>query len=192
MSDASQSRRIGVVLPLILFVALAGLFLFRLATHKDDALPSTLIGKPAPVFDLPPVADLTRDGAPMPGLKTADLQGRLTLVNVFASWCAPCRDEHPLLLLLVKDPRIRLVAINYKDQPANARRFLGSLGNPYVAIGSDDTGRAAIDWGVYGVPESFLISADGHILYKQIGPFTEEAIKGPLEKAIADAVAKAP
>jgi cytochrome c biogenesis protein CcmG/thiol:disulfide interchange protein DsbE len=190
MSELIKRNRLGVIVPLILFIALAGLFLYRLATHRSDALPSPLIGKTVPEFDLPAVPEMTRDGVAILGLKTADLQGQLTLVNVFASWCAPCRDEHPLLLSLAKDPRIRLVAINYKDQPANARRFLGTLGNPYQAIGSDETGRAAIDWGVYGVPESFLVSADGHILYKQIGPFTEEAIKGPLEKAIIEARAK--
>ena len=125
----------------------------------------------------------------MPGLKRADLAGKLTLVNVFASWCGPCRLEHPQLEALAGDSRIRLVGINYKDQPANALRFLGDMGNPYAAIGVDEKGRAAIDWGVYGVPETFVVGPDGTILHKFIGPITEEAltrvVRPEIDKALA-------
>ena len=175
-------------MPLIIFIGLSGVFLYRLATNKGDIIPSALIGKPVPQFAMPPIAELMRDGKHVPGLTSDDLKGQVTLVNIFASWCAPCREEHPLLVELAKDNRFRLVGLNYKDQPENARRFLGALGNPYAAIGSDVSGRTAIDWGVYGVPETFIISKSGMILYKHVGPLTDEAIKGPIEAEIAKAV----
>lgn len=183
-----KSNRLWLVLPLIIFVGLSGVFLYRLATNKGDMIPSALIGKPVPQFTMPPVAELMRDGKQVPGLSSDDLKGQVTLVNIFASWCVPCRDEHPLLVELAKDKRLRLVGLNYKDQPENARRFLGALGNPYAAIGSDSAGRTAIDWGVYGVPETFIVSKTGMILYKQVGPLTDDAIKGPIEAVIAKAV----
>ncbi len=179
--------RLILLLPLFVFVALAAVFLLRLETGGDpDAIPSALIGKPAPDFDLPPL-----EGVARPGLARADLDGQVTIVNVFASWCGPCRQEHPQLLELAKDDRVHLVAINYKDQPANARRFLGDLGNPYAAIGVDAKGRAGIDWGLYGVPETFIVDRNGIIRYKFIGPIGEEAldsvIRPEIEKALADA-----
>ena len=183
-----KSNRLWLVLPLIVFIGLSGVFLYRLAENKGDSIPSALINKSVPQFTMPPVAELMRDGQQVPGLSTADLKGQVTLVNIFASWCAPCRDEHPLLVELAKDTRFRLVGLNYKDQPENARRFLGALGNPYAAIGSDLAGRTAIDWGVYGVPETFIVSKSGKILYKHVGPLTEDAIKGPIEAVIAKAV----
>jgi cytochrome c biogenesis protein CcmG/thiol:disulfide interchange protein DsbE len=112
------------------------------------------------------------------------------VVNIWASWCAPCRDEHPLLGEVAAMPGVRLVGINYKDQPENARRFLGQLGNPFAAVGADVNGRAAIDWGVYGVPESFVIAPDGSIAYKQIGPLTEESLKGSFRDAVIKAQGK--
>jgi cytochrome c biogenesis protein CcmG/thiol:disulfide interchange protein DsbE len=136
---------------------------------------------------LPPLEGLARDGAPLPGVTPAGLKGGVTLVNVFASWCGPCREEHPVLMRLAQDSRIRLVAINYKDSPENARRFLGGLGNPYAAVGVDAKGRAAIDWGVYGVPETFLIGRDGTIRYKFVGPLTDETVAGTLDREIAKA-----
>jgi cytochrome c biogenesis protein CcmG/thiol:disulfide interchange protein DsbE len=112
----------------------------------------------------------------VPGLALADLKGRgVTVVNVFASWCVPCRDEHPQLLALSRSG-VRLVGINYKDDPENARRFLGSLGNPYSAVGSDASGRTAVEWGVYGVPESFVVDSEGIIRFKQIGPISPEQL----------------
>lgn len=177
--------RLIMLLPLFVFVALAAVFLIRLETGGNpDAIPSALIGRPAPDFDLPPL-----DGVARPGLARADLEGGgVTVVNVFASWCGPCRIEHPQLMELAKDDGINLVAINYKDQPANARRFLTDLGNPYAAIGVDPNGRAGIDWGLYGVPETFIIDATGTIRYKHIGPIGEdtlaEVIRPEIEKAM--------
>src|SRR5207247_10141856 len=124
----------------------------------------------APRTALPPRAGLAREGKPVPGVDSADFKGQVTVLNVWASWCVPCRDEAPLLMTLAADPRVRVVGINYKDQPDNARRFLGRYGNPFAANGTDDNGRAAIEWGVYGVPETFVICRDGRIAYKMIGP----------------------
>ena len=125
--------------------------------------------------------------AGLPGLGAADLRGKgVTVVNVFASWCAPCRDEHPQLMALAR-AGIRLVGINYKDDPENARRFLGSLGNPYSAVGADVAGRTAVDWGVYGVPESFVIDDKGTIRFKQIGPISPEQLASVVLPQIAAA-----
>jgi cytochrome c biogenesis protein CcmG, thiol:disulfide interchange protein DsbE len=189
-SPRQTIKRWAVMAPLVLFAALAFLFLSRLDGSDTSRLPSALIGKPAPTFTLPPLDGLLRDGKPVPGLSDADLKGGVTLVNVWASWCVPCRAEHPLLVELAKTPGVRLLGLNYKDQPENARRFLGALGNPYAAVGADTAGRAAIDWGVYGVPETFVIAPDGTIAFKQIGPITPEAIAGPLGEAIRKAGAR--
>lgn len=182
-------RRILVFLPLALFLALAVLFLVRLYAGDPARLPSALIGRPAPDFALPALDGLARDGAPVPGLRSGDLKGdAVTVVNVWASWCGPCRAEHPLLAELAKDPRVKLVGINYKDNPENARRFLGALGNPFAAVGVDANGRSAIDWGVYGVPETFVVGRDGIIRLKHVGPLSEETLKTTLDAAIAKAV----
>ena len=180
-----RTLRLIALLPLGFFLALALVFLMRLESGVDpQSIPSALVGKPAPEFDLPPLGP-----ASLPGLKRADLNGQVTVVNVFASWCGPCRVEHPQLAELAKDKRFRTVGINYKDQPDNAARFLSELGNPYTAIGVDIKGRAAIDWGVYGVPETFIVGRDGVIRHKFIGPITAEAaeavIKPEIEKALA-------
>jgi cytochrome c biogenesis protein CcmG/thiol:disulfide interchange protein DsbE len=193
MSDTEPPRRrvrLSLLIPLAVFLALAAVFLVRLYGSGDISnVPSALVGKPAPEFSLPPLEGLAANGVPVPGLARADLDGHVTLVNVFASWCAPCRAEHPLLTELAKDERIRVVAINYKDQPENARRFLGRLGNPFAAIGVDTAGRAAIDWGVYGVPETFIVGRDGTILLKHIGPLTDAAIRDRIMPAIETALA---
>jgi cytochrome c biogenesis protein CcmG/thiol:disulfide interchange protein DsbE len=139
---------------------------------------------------LPPLAGLARDGAAVPGLKPDAFKGNVTVVNVWASWCVPCHDEIPFLAQLGKDSRIRLVGINYKDQADNARRFLNRYGNPFAATGADDRGRAAIDWGVYGVPETFLVGRDGRIAYKLIGPINAENFSRVLMPEIAKAVAR--
>lgn len=171
-------RRLGVLLPLILFIALIALFYVRLYAGDPRELPSALIGREAPDFILPPLEGLAfRDGSPVPGLSRADLgNGQVTVVNVFASWCAPCRDEHPLLEKLAAMDRVRLVGIAYKDKPANTLGFLREVGNPFAAVGMDESGRAAIDWGVYGVPETFIVGKDGRIAYKHIGPITEASL----------------
>jgi cytochrome c biogenesis protein CcmG/thiol:disulfide interchange protein DsbE len=180
--------KILVLLPLVLFVALAALFFFRLGAGDPNRLPSALIGKQAPLTDLPPVEGLVSDGKPLPGLVAAEFKGAVTFVNVWASWCIPCRDEAPVLMKLAEDKRFRLVGLNYKDQPENARRFIGRYGNPYIANGADQSGRAGIDWGVYGVPESFVVDATGKITYKLVGPLTwqnlDTVVRPELEKAL--------
>lgn len=178
-------RRLFLLLPLGVFLALAAVFLMQLLSGRDlTAVPSALIGQPAPATELPPL-----EGGALPGLDSRQFAGQVTLLNVFASWCAPCRDEHPVLMALAEDGRYQVVALNYKDKPENARRFLGDLGNPYSAIGVDRTGRTAIDWGVYGVPETFLIGKDGRIAFKHVGPLTPDAVKSTLlpqiEKGLA-------
>ncbi|MDH6231424.1 cytochrome c biogenesis protein CcmG/thiol:disulfide interchange protein DsbE [Mesorhizobium soli] len=178
-------RKLLVLLPLAVFLVLAAVFLSQLLSGRDiSAVPSALIGRVAPETKLPPL-----DGVELPGLDSSAFAGKVTLVNVFASWCAPCREEHPVLLALSKDKRFDLVGMNYKDKPENARRFLGELGNPYRAIGVDAAGRTAIDWGVYGVPETFVIGRDGKVAFKHVGPITpesaEKVLMPEIEKALA-------
>jgi len=173
-------RRWGVVLPFVIFVGLAGLFWYALQTGDPSRLPSAMIGKPVPQFTLSPLEGLKgEDGTAIPGFSSADLTtGKPTLVNVFASWCVPCLEEHPTLLALSKEqPDLRIYAINYKDDPDSARRFLGRYGNPFARVGIDSTGRTAINFGVYGVPETYVITPDGKIAYRHVGPLTEQAIK---------------
>jgi cytochrome c biogenesis protein CcmG, thiol:disulfide interchange protein DsbE len=187
MSEATESqtrtpaRRFWVALPLIIFAALAGLFWYALHGGDPSLLPSAMIGKKVPEFDLPALEGLTDDGKDVPGFSSADLaQGEPTLVNVFASWCLECQEEHPLLVELAKDPGIRLFGIDYKDSADAARRFLGRYGNPYARVGADASGRTAIDFGVYGVPETYVIAPDGKIAYRQVGPLSEKTIKEKL------------
>jgi cytochrome c biogenesis protein CcmG, thiol:disulfide interchange protein DsbE len=149
-------------------MALAGLFLLQLLSGRDaSVVPSALIGAEAPATK--PAA---AGGMDLPGIDSSEFEGQVTLVNVWASWCVPCRQEHPYLMALAEDGRVNIAGINYKDRPENARRFLGELGNPFHSIGVDGSGRTAIDWGVYGVPETFLVGRDGTIVYKHVGPFT--------------------
>lgn len=178
-----------VALPLIGFLALAALFYARLGAGDASRIPSALLGKPVPAFDLP---TLSIDQAVAAGrFSDADLRlGHVTLVNIFASWCAPCHDEHPYLQHLASDPvlaagHVRLVGIAYKDAAANTRQFLAAEGNPYALIGMDEPGRAAIDWGVYGVPETFIVKGDGTIAYKFVGPMDDVAIKETILPQIA-------
>ncbi|MCV9906385.1 DsbE family thiol:disulfide interchange protein [Brucella sp. HL-2] len=189
-TDAAKKSRTWVaLLPLLIFVGLAAIFAVQLLSGKDNTtIPSALIGKQAPQTNLPAVEGLLRDGAPVPGLNSEDFIGKLTLVNVWGSWCVPCRQEHPLLMEIAKDERIRVVGLNYKDQPENARRFLGDLGNPFAAVGADRAGRSAIEWGVYGVPETFLVGPDGKIIYKHVGPFTPESVKNDLMPVVTGAL----
>ncbi len=189
-NNATSTRRYSwlVALPLIAFAVLAGLFWFRLGSGDPARIPSALIGRPAPQTVLPPLEGLTANGAQVPGLDPAAFRGQVSVVNVWASWCVPCHDEAPLLVNLAQDNRIRVIGINYKDSPDNARRFLGRYGNPFAAVGTDANGRASIEWGVYGVPETFVIGRDGAIAYKLIGPITPENIdrvlKAEIEKAL--------
>jgi cytochrome c biogenesis protein CcmG/thiol:disulfide interchange protein DsbE len=183
-NDSASGRRVLVLVPLIFFLGIAALFLLRLGAGDPSRLPSALIGRLAPQSELAPVPGLERDGKPVPGITGADFTGAVTLLNVWASWCVPCHDEAPLLMELAADRRIRVVGINYKDQPDNARRFLGRYGNPFAAAGADPNGRASIDWGVYGVPETFLIGRDGRIAFKLVGPITPQNYQGVLKPAI--------
>lgn len=165
-------------LPLIVFMVLAAIFYKQLAAGGGSRdLPSALIGREAPATLLESLEGLTEKGVPVPGFTPDLYEGRISLVNVWASWCAPCRQEHPLLVELGKDERLRIIGLNYKDKNANALRFLGQLGNPYDAVGVDPKGRAAIEWGVYGVPETFVVNGDGVIVHKHVGPLTPEAIR---------------
>jgi cytochrome c biogenesis protein CcmG, thiol:disulfide interchange protein DsbE len=157
-------RRLFYVLPILLFVVLAGYFFLGLK-RDPSLLPSALLDKPAPEFVLPGI-----DGRP--GLAHADLAGHVTLVNFFASWCAPCRMEHPLLMRLAGEGRIALYGIDYKDKPEDAARLLAQLGDPYKRIGVDRDGRTAIDFGVYGVPETYVLDKEGRIRFRQVGPIS--------------------
>jgi len=183
-------RNFLVALPLVGFLALAALFYVGLGAGDPSRLPSALIGKPVPPTELPPVPGLEVNGKAVPGLTNATFAGSVSLVNVWASWCVPCHDEAPLLDALGKDKRIKLFGINYKDAPDNARRFLNRYGNPFAATGRDENGRASIDWGVYGVPETFLIGRDGRIAYKLIGPITAENLRSTLMPQIEKALAQ--
>ena len=168
-------------LPLLALVALVAVF--AMSIDRDPALVrSVLIDKPAPSFAMAEVPELG-----VPGFDTADLKGEVTVVNVFASWCIPCRDEHPLLVALKQVTGIRLFGINQADAPENARAFLAELGNPYDAVGADRDRRVSIDWGVYGVPETFVVDARGIVTFKHVGPLTPEAIETELLPAIEKA-----
>ncbi|MET0222484.1 MAG: DsbE family thiol:disulfide interchange protein [Tardiphaga sp.] len=184
---AAPKRRWVLALPLVIFAALASLFWFRLGADPAK-LPSALIGRDAPQTMLPALDKLVDNGVPVPGLDPAAFKGRVSVVNVWASWCVPCHEEAPLLTQLGKDKRLQLVGINYKDAPDNARRFLGRYGNPFGIVGVDGNGRAAIEWGVYGVPETFIVGRDGKVAYKMVGGVTAEnfdsVLKVEIDKAL--------
>ncbi|MFZ0206221.1 MAG: DsbE family thiol:disulfide interchange protein [Roseiarcus sp.] len=185
----SYLRRLALaILPLIVFLGLATLLYFRLDAGDPARVPPTLIGQAAPSLDLPGLDDKK------PGLADSDLrQGHVTVVNVFASWCQPCHIEHEFLLSLANDPALKaqgveLVGVAQKDSPENIRRFLGAAGDPYAKVGLDSDGRAGIDWGVYGVPETFIVKGDGVIAYKVIGPISAETLAGVVKPEIAKAM----
>jgi cytochrome c biogenesis protein CcmG/thiol:disulfide interchange protein DsbE len=188
-TDTPTPRRSWLMAaPLIAFVALAALFWFRLGSGDPSKIPSALIGHPAPQTALPPLEGLSTGGAQVPGLDPAVFKGKVSVVNVWASWCIPCHDEAPLLTELGKDKRLQLIGINYKDAPDNARRFLGRYGNPYGMVGVDGNGRAAIEWGVYGVPETFVVGREGTIVYKLVGPVTPDNVDSVLRVEIDKAL----
>jgi cytochrome c biogenesis protein CcmG/thiol:disulfide interchange protein DsbE len=189
VTDSSPRRRPWLMaLPLLAFAALAALFWFRLGSGDPARIPSALIGRPAPQTALPALQGLLAGGAQVPGLDPADFKGKVSVVNVWASWCVPCHDEAPLLTELARDKRLQMVGINYKDAPDNARRFLGRYGNPYGIVGVDGNGRAAMEWGVYGVPETFVVGRDGTIVYKLVGPVTADNVNTVLKVEIDKAL----
>lgn len=173
--------------PLVVFVLLAGLLGARLWSGADPAaVPSTFVGKPAPQIDLPPLKVAAHGGSDTRGLSQEMLAGAPSVVNFWASWCGPCRIEHPQLMELSRQGKVRVLGVNYKDTPDNARRFLGQLGNPYEAVGVDRDGSTAVNWGVYGVPETFIIDAKGVIRHRLVGPLTQEALNGAFGAALAE------
>ncbi|EFL89645.1 DsbE family thiol:disulfide interchange protein [Ahrensia sp. R2A130] len=169
--QATKRTRLWMMIPLAIFGGLVGIFAVQLLSGRDSGeLPSALIGKTAPSFDLPALPGLMNDGQPVPALASTDLPGDLRLVNIFASWCAPCRAEHPVLMALAERYEVDIVGINYKDKDPNALKFLNELGNPYSRVGTDQPGRTAIEWGFYGIPETFLVDAKGVVRHKIVGP----------------------
>jgi len=189
-ANRSQAPRRSwwMALPLLAFTGLALLFWFRLGGGDPSKIPSALIGRPAPQTALPALDGLLTNGTAVPGLDPAAFKGKVSVVNVWASWCVPCHDEAPLLMRLGEDKRLQVVGINYKDVPDNARRFLGRYGNPFGMVGVDGNGRASIEWGVYGVPETFVVGRDGNIAYKLVGPVTpqnfDSVLKVEIDKAL--------
>ncbi|MEO0730291.1 MAG: DsbE family thiol:disulfide interchange protein [Pseudomonadota bacterium] len=184
-----QPRRSWIVyLPIVIFAGIAIMFGFALFAGDPSRIPSALIGKPAPTRALPPLEGLTRQGQPVPSFSGTELaNGEPAIVNFWASWCGPCVDEHPLLIELAQKTGVPIYGVNYKDPGGNGLKFLQRLGNPYAGVGVDADGSASIDWGVYGMPETFVIDGQGRITYKHIGPIT----RATLESRILPAIAKA-
>ena len=173
------------LLPLALFLVAAGIFIWRLNAPEDPhVIPSALIGKPAPTFSLPPL-----EGRGTEGLATSDLaKGKVVLVNAWASWCTPCRAENAVLLDL-KKRGITIHGLVYKDKPAPARDFLAELGDPFDRLGFDADGRVGIDWGLTGVPETYVVDGKGTIVLKHVGPLDETAVETQILPAIRAAEA---
>ena len=179
--------RIVFLVPLVLAVSIGGFLAWGLDPARDPrALPSVLVSKPVPAFDLPAI-----EGVGVPGLSRRDIvgAGRPMLVNVFASWCAPCRVEHPVLTRMVRRHGITLVGLNYKDAPEDARAWLAEVGNPYARIGSDVSGRAGLEWGVFGVPETYVVDASGTVLMRHVGPIVTPEAEAALLDALANGTA---
>ncbi len=189
----APARRGMIMLPVVIFAGIAAMFAYALGSGDPSKLPSALIGKAAPEMTLPELPGLREAGAQVPGFSTADLKrGEPTVINFFASWCAPCVQEHPLLVELKNNANVRIFGINYKDPDPGGRRFIGRYGNPYAAVGVDATGRGAIEWGVYGMPETFVVDGQGRITMKHVGPLTPQVVKQRLLPAIEAARKKAP
>jgi cytochrome c biogenesis protein CcmG, thiol:disulfide interchange protein DsbE len=188
-SKGAGSR--ALLWPLVIFALLGVLFALALKTGDPSRLPSALIGQRAPDVALGALEGLLDGARPVPAFSPADLtQGQVSVVNFWASWCVPCVQEHPMLVALKEKTGARLYGVNYKDQAAAARRFLGRYGNPFAAVGTDSNGRAAIEWGVYGMPETFVVNGRGEIAYKHVGPITAEALEARIIPAIRAAAAR--
>jgi cytochrome c biogenesis protein CcmG/thiol:disulfide interchange protein DsbE len=177
-----------VIVPVLVFAALTALFAFALTTGDPSKLPSALIGKPVPATEFPALADLTDGTHPVPGFTSKELAGgNVSIVNFWASWCVPCAEEQALLIALKDKTGVPIYGVNYKDQVGSARRFLGRYGNPFKAVGTDDNGRGAIEWGVYGMPETFVVNGKGEIVFKHVGPISPESLISKLIPAIESA-----
>lgn len=188
-AEASTGRSRLLIWPLAIFIILAMVFALALSSGDPSRLPSALIGRPAPVVVLPALEGLSEGARTIEGFSSADLaNGEVSVVNFWASWCAPCVQEHPLLVALGERMGVKLYGVNYKDQAATARRFLGRYGNPFAAVGVDSNGRAAIEWGVTGMPETFIVNGKGEIVYKHIGPISAATLDSkiiPMVRAAA-------
>lgn len=180
------------LMPVVVFAVVAGFFAMALRSGDPSRLPSTLVGKPVPETVFPPLEGLESGGKPEAGFSSADLaKGKVSVVNYWASWCQPCVEEHPFLEQLKEQAGVDLYGVNYKDQTDAARRYIGRYGNPYSAVGTDVSGRAAIDWGVYGTPETFIVNGKGEVVYKHVGPISAESLKTKLLPIIEKAKAGA-
>jgi cytochrome c biogenesis protein CcmG, thiol:disulfide interchange protein DsbE len=181
-----------VMVPVVAFAGLVALFAFALTSGDPSRLPSALIGKPVPAMEFPALEGLLEAGKPVPGFTSADLKGGVSVVNFWAAWCAECAGEQDLLLALKAKTGVPIYGVNYKDDAVAARRFLGRYGSPFKAVGTDKAGRSAIEWGVYGMPETFVINAKGEIAFKHVGAVTPESLETKLLPAIAEARAAPP
>ena len=188
-AENGGGRRIAwVVAPVVVFAAIAILFAFALRGGDPSTLPSALMGKPAPDVQFPALGGVTRAGKPVPGIGHGDLaRGKVTIVNFWASWCAPCILEHPYLMELSKRSDIQIFGVNYKDAPPRGAQFIARHGNPFARLGADVEGRGAIEWGVYGMPETFVVDGRGRIVYKHVGPIDEKVLRNKLLPIIAQA-----
>jgi len=192
--QANKKPRIWTsILPLFVFLGIAGASYSLLSTEGRDvsALPSALLDKPAPNLGIPELKGLTVNGDQIPGMSQDMFKGKISIVNVFASWCVPCRQEHPQIVELGKDERLQMVGLNQRDNSKNALGFLSELGNPYDVVGVDRSGRASIEWGVYGVPETFIVNHEGHIIHKHVGPVSPRALQEKIMPIIEDAIQSA-
>ena len=172
-------KSLRFLIPLALFGALAW-FLYAGLSLNPREVPSPLIGKPAPAFALPRLDDPTQT------VKREDLLGKVWVMNVWASWCAPCREEHPLVVAFARERKVPVIGLNYKDRPGDARTWLERLGNPYAATLIDFDGKVGIDFGVYGVPETFVIDAQGVVRFKHVGVLTRQVIGQKIEPLLQD------
>jgi cytochrome c biogenesis protein CcmG/thiol:disulfide interchange protein DsbE len=177
--ERAPRRRLLFLVPALAFIGLMIAFGISLSNRDPSTVPSALIGRPAPAFDWAPVKGRSL------GLATVDLKGEVSLVNVFASWCVACREEHPLLMCLASEGTVPIHGLNYKDKPDDAARWLDTMGDPYTRTGADLDGWVAIDWGVYGVPETYVVDREGHIAFKQIGPITADVLEHTIRPMIA-------
>lgn len=188
--EKSKPKIWSSILPLFIFLGIAGASYSLLSTEGRNvsALPSALIDKPAPELSVPELKGLSVNGEQIPGMTPGMFKDKISIVNVFASWCVPCRQEHPQIVKLGEDDRLQIVGINQRDSTKNALGFLAELGNPYDSVGVDRSGRASIEWGVYGVPETFIVNHEGRIIFKHVGPISRRSLEEKLMPIIEDAI----